>query len=168
MRMTIKRMVLSCISAMMAIPAAMAAEDPGASLRACRAEADDARRLACYDREIDRIGKEQATLAAESPPVLTPEEQFGRTGAMAREESDRKNKESRDLGELSATVTEIWSRSDGLMVFTLDNGQVWKQNAPDSHFRLKSGEKVKIQPASMSSFLLSGPSKRSTRVTRLK
>lgn len=163
-----KGIVLSCVVALFAIPPVAAAQNQDVALRACRAEPDDARRLACYDREMDRIGKEQATVAAESPPVLTPEEQFGRTGAMARDESDRKNKETRDLGELIATVTEIWTRSDGLMVYTLDNGQVWKQNAPDPHFRLKAGEKVKIQPAAMNSFLLSGPSKRSTRVSRLK
>ena len=163
-----KRIVQSCVVALFAIPLVAAAQNQDVALRACRAEPDDARRLGCYDREMDRIGKEQATVAAESPPVLTPEEQFGRTGAMAREESDRKDQETRNLGELIATVTEIWTRSDGLMVFTLDNGQVWKQNAPDSHFRLKSGERVKIQPAAMSSFLLSGPSKRSTRVSRLK
>ena len=168
MRMIGKRMFLSCAAAVLAIPVLAAAEDPGASLRACRTEQDDAKRLACYDLEMDRAGKEQATLAAESPPVLTPEERFGRTGAMAREESDRKSQESRDLGELSATVTEIWTRADGLMVLTLDNGQIWKQVRPDSQFRLKAGEKVKIQPAALGSFLLSGPSKRSTRVSRLK
>ena len=168
MRMIGKRMFLSCAAAVLAIPVLAATEDPGASLRACRAEPDDVRRLACYDLAMDRTGKEQATLAAESPTVLTPEERFGRTGTMAREESDRKSQESRDLGELSATVTEIWTRADGLMVLTLDNGQIWKQVRPDSQFRLKAGEKVKIQPAALGSFLLSGPSKRSTRVSRLK
>ncbi len=33
--------------------------------------------------------------------------------------------------------------------------------------RLKTGDKVKIQPAALGSFLMSGPSKRSTRVTRV-
>lgn len=168
MTMTGKRMILWCVAVMFTIPPVAVAEDPGGALRACRAEADDTRRLACYDREMDRIGQKQATLDAETPPALTPEEQFGRTGKMASEETERRNKETRDLGELVATCTEIWTRSDGLMVFTLENGQVWKQNAPDAFFRLKAGDKVKIQPAAMNSFLLSGPSKRSTRVSRVK
>lgn len=163
-----KWMILSCVAAIFTIPPAAAAKDQGGALKACRAEADDTRRLACYDREMDRIGQEQTAVDAESPPSLTPEEQFGRTGRMASEETERRNKESRDLGELISTCTEIWTRSDGLMVFTLENGQVWKQNAPDAFFRLKAGDKVKIQPAAMNSFLLSGPSKRSTRVSRLK
>ena len=156
-----RTILLPCIAAMMAIPAATAAEDPDASLRACRSEGDDMKRLACYDREIDRRAPPPA-------PAATAEERFGRTGAMNREESERKEQESRDMSELHATVTEIWTRADGLMVLTLDNGQIWKQVRPDSLFRLKAGEKVKIQPAALGSFLLSGPSKRSTRVSRVK
>jgi hypothetical protein len=87
---------------------------------------------------------------------------------MNRDESDRKAQESRELGELRATVSEIWARADGLMVLTLDNGQIWKQVRPDSAFRLKPGEKIRIQPAALGSYLLSGESKRSTRVSRVK
>jgi hypothetical protein len=173
--MMIRRKILPWVAAMMAAPAALAADDPGATLRACRAERDDARRLACYDREVDRLDA-QATPAAAAvtapaapaAPAPTPEERFGRTGAMTREEADRKEQESRELTELQATVTEIWTRADGLMVLTLDNGQIWKQVRPDSRFRLKAGEQVKIQPAALGSFLLSGPTKRSTRVSRVK
>lgn len=169
MKTMIGRMALPCIAALMAMPVAMAAEDPGAALRACRSETDDAKRLACYDREADRLGTQAASpAAAPATPALTPEERFGRTGAMNREESDRKEQESRELGELRATVAEIWTRADGLMVLTLDNGQIWKQVRPDSAFRLKAGEKVRIQPAALGSYLLSGESKRSTRVSRVK
>lgn len=168
MKMTRNWLILSSAALAIATTPGTAAQASSDALRACRAETDDARRLACYDREVDRIGQEQATRAAESPPVLTPEDQFGRTDMMAHEESERRNKESRELGELITTCTEIWTRSDGLMVFTLENGQVWKQNAPDPFFRLKAGEKVKIQPAALGSFLLSGSSKRSTRVARVK
>jgi hypothetical protein len=152
----------------LALPAAALAQD--SALLACRSEQDDARRLACYDREIDRIAADPAAAAAPAPaaPALTPEERFGRTGAMDREGHDQRTQAARDLTELQATVTEIWKRADGLMVITLDNGQIWKQNRPDSLFRLKTGEQIKIQPAALGSFLLSGPSNRSTRVTRIK
>lgn len=156
------RMYPALLALLLASGMALASQESDAALKACRAEADDSRRLACYDREMDRA---QAVI----PPVeLTAEESFGREGAMTREEADRKEQESRALGELQAKVTEIWTRSDGLMVVTLDNGQVWKQNRPDSFFRLKAGDTVTIQPAAMNSFLMSGPSKRSTRVSRLK
>ncbi|HEX9708131.1 MAG TPA: hypothetical protein VGA24_10885 [Steroidobacteraceae bacterium] len=168
------RMLLSLLVITLAIAPVSAAVEADAALKACRAETDDSRRLACYDREIDRMVRvpEPAGVApAEAPvapPVLTAEERFGRKGSMTREETDRKVQESRALGELQAKVTEIWTRSDGLMVVTLDNGQVWKQIRPDSFFRLNSGDMVKIQPAAMNSFLMSGTSKRSTRVSRVK
>ena len=172
MRMTIKQLVLPGIVSMMVVPAIAAAEEPSASLRACRSLQDDAKRLACYDREVDRLGAQTASAgaapAAPAAPAQTPEERFGRTGAMNREESDRMAQESRELGELRATISEIWTRADGLMVLTLDNGQIWKQIRPDSQFRLKAGEKVRIQPAALGSYLLSGESKRSTRVSRVK
>jgi mannose-6-phosphate isomerase class I len=159
-----------CLASTAALPQPASAQDPLGSLMECRSESDDARRLACYDREVDRRAPVPATEAASAPaaPTLTPEERFGRTGAMNREEADRRYQESRELAELNATATEIWTRADGLMVVTLDNGQIWKQVRPDSMFRLKVGEKVRIQPAAMGSFILSGSSKRSTRVSRLK
>ena len=169
--MTGMNWLIPALAAVFALPLVAAAGEAQSPLRACRAETDDARRLACYDREIDRTGDTPAPAAAVPPataPVLSPEERFGRRGSMTREEADRKEQESRDLGELTATVVEIWTRSDGLMVMTLDNGQVWAQSRPDPFFRIKNGEKVKIQPAALGSFLLSGPSKRSTRVTRTK
>lgn len=148
-----------------AVPLAAAAGEAESPLKACRAEADDARRLACYDREVDRMGDAPSPAAA--APEMTAEERFGRSGRMDREAFDRERDQARQ-GELIATVTEIWTRSDGLMVMTLDNGQVWSQNAPDPFFRLKTGDKIKVQAAAMGSYLLSGPSKRSTRVTRTK
>ena len=185
---------------------AATAEDIGAAVKSCRAEPDDSRRLACYDRAVDGARPTAPTAAtpapkseAPKPPrrpprlrpprplqlttssaaseidralpataVLTPEEKFGRTGTMTREDTDRKEQETRALGELQASVTEISTRADGLMVVTLDNGQVWRQSRPESFFRLNTGDKVTIQPASMNSFLMTAPSKRSTRVTRLK
>jgi hypothetical protein len=174
------RGVPAALALLFAIGAAEASEESDAALRACRAEVDDSRRLNCYDRELDRAQAAvppAATVATAAPvtaPVtapaaeLTAKEQFGRKGAMTREEADRKELESRSIGELQAKVAEIWTRGDGLMIITLDNGQEWRQNRPDSFFRLKTGDPVKIQPAAMNSFLMSGPSKRSTRVTRVK
>lgn len=163
--------VVPLLTALLAIPAAALAEDAGDDWRACRGEPDDARRLACYDRAVenkDAAGTAAPAASAAAAPVLSPEERFGRTGPMTREESDKKLVQARELGELVATVTEVWTRSDGLLSITLDNGQVWAQNRPEAFFRIKTGDKIKIQPASLGSYLLSGPSKRSTRVTRTK
>jgi hypothetical protein len=174
---------LLALVALVLLPLPAAAQEVADMLQTCRAEPDDARRLACYDRAMDRAAQTSQPAATNHPVAastpaeqrapaetkeLTPEERFGRSGTMAREEIDRKSEESRELSELTARVTEIWTRSDGLMVLTLDNGQTWSMNRPDPFFRIKTGDQVKIQPAALGSFLLSGPSKRSTRVTRTK
>jgi hypothetical protein len=194
------RFIGSLLLAVAAWPAS-AAEDVSEALRACRTEADDARRLACYDRVSGHAQPQPSTAAAApkssapppaaapksapasaapspvapaaaatvaTPAAATAEEKFGRERAMAAEEEKRKSDESRELGELSALVTGIDTRIDGLMTITLDNGQVWRQNTPDSKFRLKTGDHVRIQPGSLKSFIMSGPSKHSTRVTRVK
>lgn len=148
----------------------VAAQGLPAALASCRAEKDDALRLACYDREVGKLSQQSQTaaapLAAAAPK--TPEEQFGYRGTLARAESDSKKQQTRDLAELSATVTSIAQRGDGTLVMTLDNGQVWAQNRPDAFFRLKMGEQVKIEPASLGSFMMISATKRTARVTRLK
>ena len=149
-----------------AIPQAQAHDLP-AALAACRAEKDDAKRLACFDREVAMAG-EQPAAAATAPAAApqTPEERFGYRGVLAREEQERAKNAT--LGELEAIVTTISKRGDGALVMTLDNGQVWAQNRPDAFFRVKVGEHVRIEPAALGSFLMIGPSKRTARVTRVR
>ena len=150
----------------MAIPQASAHDLP-AQLAACRAEKDDALRLACYDREVDSPDPHASgTAAAPTAAPQSPEERFGYRGVLAREESDRNKQETRILSELVAMVTNISQRGDGTLVMTLDNGQVWTQIRPDSFFRLKTGDQVKIEPAALGSFLMISPAKRTARVTR--
>jgi hypothetical protein len=170
-----------------AAAAATAAEDVGAAVRACRGESDAVARLACYDRAVDRA-QQPAVNAAPAPKAAAPaaaaatgapaaaapaaaaktvEDNFGRERQIQAQEQKRQQEEARALGELEATVTRIETRMDGLMTITLDNGQVWRQNTPDAKFRLKEGDHVRIQPGSMNSFILSGPTKKSTRVSRV-
>jgi hypothetical protein len=169
----------------LAAGAATGAEDLGAAVRNCRALADDAARLACYDEAIARSDRAPAmtkappkaapapaqtapaAAAAPAAPAADPEDAFGRERRVQAEEQQRLDQDARALGELEATVTTIGLRADGLMTITLDNGQVWRQNRPDSRFRLKEGDRVKIQPGSLKSFILSGPTNKSTRVTRV-
>jgi len=149
-----------------AIPQAQAHDLP-AALAACRAEKDDASRLACYDREAGMAGEQSGASATEpAAAAQTPEEKFGYRGVLAREEQERAKVAA--LEQLEGTVTEIARRGDGALIMTLDNGQVWAQNRPDAFFRLRVGEHVKIEPAALGSFLMIGPSKRTARVTRVK
>jgi hypothetical protein len=156
-----------------AIAPGLAAQELPAALSACRAEQDDAQRLACYDREIDRQVQAPAMGAAApvaSPaiPTATAEERFGYQGELARKEKEKSGKKDQDLEELHSKAAGISKRLNGTLVVTLENGQVWGQNAPESYFPLEVGDPVRIRPAAMGSFLLYGNSKRSIRVTRLR
>lgn len=172
---------------------ASAADGIRAELDACRSLANDGERLACYDRAAGRILAEApppqpAPIAAASAAVAPaaavpaaattaaataaasnpgPSDNFGRERVLAAEEAKRQEQQTREIGELSANVTDIDTRMDGLMTITLDNGQVWRQTRPDSMFRLKTGDRIQIQPGAMKSFILSGPGNRSTRVSRV-
>jgi hypothetical protein len=171
---------------MLAAGPAYAEDGIRAELDTCRSLANDAERLACYDRAAGRILAQPVTpapapaaaaaaapaaaaTAAANAPASTPgaADNFGRERVLAAEEAKRQEQETREIGELSANVTDIDTRMDGLMTITLDNGQVWRQTRPDSMFRLKTGDRVKIQPGAMKSFILSGPTKKSTRVSRV-
>lgn len=170
------------LAAVAAVPA-LAAEDLADAIRACRSEADDARRLACYDRaagaggaalEAPAAATAAAPAAAAAPVAPAPaaaapsEDDFGRERQMEYEEEQKRSEASRAVGELESSITAIEKRIDGLMTFTLDNGQVWRQVRPDSRFSIKEGDAIRIQPGSLGSYILSGPTKKSTRVTRVK
>lgn len=156
-----------------AIAPGLAAQDLPAALQACQTEQADAKRLVCYDREVEAQRQppmtgpaSQAAVPAAASP--TPEERFGYNDVLAREARDKEQKGDRALEELVATVAKISTRPDGALVITLANGQVWGQNTPDPYFRLRISEQVRIRPAAFGSFLLSGHSRRSTRVSRLR
>ncbi len=99
---------------------------------------------------------------------MKSEDDFGRERQLAYEEDQKLAEATRAVGELQSSITGIEKRMDGLMTFTLENGQVWRQSRPDSKFSVKQGDAIRIQPGSLGSFILSGPTKKSTRVTRVK
>jgi hypothetical protein len=167
------------IVALLSAGNALGAEDIGAAASACRAEADDARRLACYDRAVGRAtGAATPAAAAVTATAAVPvaagaaavktEDDFGRERQLAYEEDQKRAEATRAVGELQSTIVGLEKRMDGLLTFTLDNGQVWRQARPDSKFSIKQGDAIRIQPGSLGSFILSGPTKKSTRVTRVK
>jgi hypothetical protein len=108
-------------------------------LAACAREADDAARLACYDR----LAKPAA-----APELVS--------AAPASERIDR----------LNATVTAITKRARGELVVTLDNGQLWLQK--DSEYvPLKTGEQITILAGALGSYRLITAAGRAMAVTRI-
>ena len=149
-----------------------AAGELQATLRACVAEQDPVKRLACYDREVARIGTpaavEGAAATAGAAKQMTPEERFGYRGAVAKGDIEQTRRSNSDLDEMQSTVTVLTKRPFGELIVTLANGQVWAQKLPDANFSLAVGDAVTVKPAALRSYLLVAPAGRSTRVSRLR
>ena len=113
--------------------------------------------------------------AQATSPATPPPDDFGyrggalaRADAVAREEAEREQ-EPGDVEEVLGRVTEVTRRGRGLLVVTLDNGQTWTQKAPDSGFLVQTGDRVRIEAATLGSYLMFREgSKRGTRVTRVR
>ena len=137
------------------VPAAEPAPGPlPTELLECRQEADDARRLACFDREIARAAP-------------SAEQRFGYRGEVARESIDREKAAAPTLERLQAKVLSVTNTASGDWVATLDNGQVWIQVPTGTRFSLRVGDEVTITPGALGSVLLSkGSGGSSVRVRR--
>lgn len=63
---------LACMLPLCGIPAAAFSQGASAALRACAAETDSAKRLACYDREMARLPATPAQAERPAPPAAVP------------------------------------------------------------------------------------------------
>jgi hypothetical protein len=155
-------------------------------LTVCRALTDDDARLICYDSAMDRSrqsvdSRPRPAPAQAAPPASVPaatagaasvaaanlsqEDLFGKTGEeVERTVQQATGSEAIDI--LSATVTELQRYGYDKVLIRLDNGQVWKQ-VNGSSLRLRVGDAVEIERASLGSFMLKKQgSKRTMRVSR--
>jgi hypothetical protein len=162
----------------------------------CATETDSARRLSCYDQvaaELKKMGTASAgtssatvadsarhaasntaaATAAASPAASA--NSTAHTGTQSKDEAEfgvqagplARKRQLVQPRQITAVVSRIQHRADGELVMALDNGQVWRQIEPVAYFPLEVGDKVQISAAAFGSYLLSAPSKRATRVTRI-
>jgi hypothetical protein len=169
---------------------AAAAEIPE-GLRRCATESDDLRRLACYDAEIAGSGRvisnasgnvagasaatpDPSAAKAASDAAPKPDSSAAATKAPADPADefglrrDPKKEPGTKAAEVSSSVAAFSRGVDRRLVVTLENGQVWREIAPNEAVRLQTGDTVRIERGSLGSFLLVAPNKRSTKVTRIK
>ncbi|HEY1898857.1 MAG TPA: hypothetical protein VGG49_03585 [Steroidobacteraceae bacterium] len=128
----------------MAVPAG--ADTLPASIRGCIGEADAARRLTCYDREVARLIAPPNTFAPSATPAppatLAPPASVPPGAAPAAPPR-----------HLTAKVSAARQSGDNLIV-TLDNGDVWEQSAPaTSQLNLRPGDTVQLDHEMASWFL---------------
>jgi hypothetical protein len=168
-----------------------AAEVLPASVRACAAETDATRRLACYDREVGRFTAVQpapgsTARAAAAPTAATPtgapgaeapdvskvpssaapnlEDQFGVSGELERKRKEQKP--TPGLTQLNSRIAAISTRPHAGVVVRLEDGQVWEQAHEEDQAELSVGDAVTIRRGAMGSYWLDSTAGHSLRVRR--
>ena len=163
------RWIYSALVALTATSAAFAQTWP--ALRACAAEADNTRRLACYDKEMARQPPSEpmhATVpsAQAAAPGLAPAEAFG----LSEEERARRLQTQEgvaDVKKLTAHITKLSTLPNGRQRITLDNAQVWEQTEEDYGFAPQVGATATITRGMMSGFWMATDAYRQVRVKRI-
>jgi hypothetical protein len=142
----LRALILPTIYAVLtAVPASAQSVPP--TIRACIGEADAARRLACYDREVARLIAPADTFApasvtapaapvATAPAAVAPAPRATPPVAAAAAPGPARH--------FTAKVSAVRQAGDELTV-TLDNGDVWQQASPaTSQLNLRPGDEVKV------------------------
>jgi hypothetical protein len=161
------------------------AADTLSDLLACRAVADASARLACFDRESAALASSAATApgsavggvaSATSPPAVAqpvtpppdPKQQFGLPEREVAKQEVAAGARAPDVAKIQGRVMGLALTSDARTVVTLDNDQVWRQLSPDGDLFLKLGDTVTISRAFLGSYWLATPTKRGSKVTRVR
>ena len=143
-------------------------------LLVCRDLSSDAERLNCYDAAVDsreQPASPQPTAATTTPATAVPatisqEELFGKNSSEVQRTVEEATG-SEPIDSISAQVSRLQQYDYDKVVVSLDNGQVWKQ-VDSSNVRLRVGDDVTIERASLGSFMLKkSGSKRTMRVSRM-
>jgi hypothetical protein len=123
---------------------AQSTADASAEIARCAAIADSAARLKCFDAAAPRANGAPAAQPAReapdrdgfgfSPPPVTRVEDFGKPPPPP------------EITRITATVLELGRTVRGRSIFTLDNGQVWRQiDGDDADVQdLEPGKPMKV------------------------
>jgi hypothetical protein len=106
-------------------------------------------------------------VAAPAAPPLNAEQQFGLPEHTVTVKEVEAGRRAADLQRLEAHVVSITVAADQRLVFTLDDGQVWRQNSSEGELLAKQGDAVTISRGLLGSFWLQLPSGRGCKVSRL-
>lgn len=164
---------LAIALALLASPVAAADKDDGPpppvfqAVLDCKAIADPAARLACYDKAV---GEMDAARAAKDLVVTdratVREARRGLFGLSLPRLKLFGGSESEEVTEIESTIAAIRSAPDGNPVFTLADGARWKQTEGRNTFP-KVGHAIRIRQAAMGSYMANINGKAAVRVVRL-
>ena len=148
-----------CLAAIAAVTltygSALAAEGIPSELLACLSLADDAQRLACFDREVGRYR-------------AAPAQHFGETNEQSRWAAPADPAAAKALQELTSKIAATATRPDGALQFTLENGQIWVQAHPEYIDGVSAGDGATIKTGMGGTFYLYNTRHYGTQVRRVK
>lgn len=123
-------------------------------MRTCAGEADEAKRLACYDFQMGRS-------------KIGQNEDLGVTGELLRQKQKQAGIATAPPDDMAGKVVGIANRGFGKFVVTLDNGQVWaQQEAPD--FTVRVGDLITIRRGVLGAlWMVNSKDHRQARVRRI-
>jgi hypothetical protein len=133
---------------------ALALPDPlAAGLRKCAAEAEQEKRLACFD-----------TLAGTVPKVEA--DSFGMTADIAHKREPAAASQPQ-AAVLPGKIVALSHAPAGELIFKLDNQQVWRQTQAEPSKQFVVGDVVRIEHGAMGTWWLAADKARKTRVKRI-
>jgi hypothetical protein len=154
-----------------------------AALEACTKITDGSARLACLDREVAALlAREHAPTAAAVPPAaatvpaaaaaaapgaLTEEQKMGLTPGRIQQ-IERPPSAPPPLQTLTVAIKDMSVDANGHQVFTLENGQVWRQVELDTRFSVHVGDSIEISRGASGSYFMSLGKHINTRVSRMR
>ena len=168
-----RRSFWPCAIVLLALPAAAAQLDTHDLLR-CHAIAAGEQKLACYEA-LALAAQSEATTAAEPARQLKSSPSAPTVASAANPNTEdnfglnRRQIEPRAAegpAAIKSAVSQMTEDRVHNITVVLDNGQTWAFIEPEP--RLRPGDTVTIKRASLGSFLMLTPSRRSYRVERLK
>jgi hypothetical protein len=123
----------------------------------CRAIADDAERLACFDTAVSALATAQETkevrVVSREDVNRTRRSLFGFvTSGFGLFGSEGEEEEQEELKEINATIASF-SGATGSYVFTLDDGSVWEQSDGVYLKKPKEGQPIRIRRSFLSSYM---------------
>jgi hypothetical protein len=162
-------------------PEAGWAAEPLAGVLACRAITDATARLSCFDRESAGLEAKVAAAAVPvavvpapvaaqrpPPPPLDPKKEFGLPEKTVATQEVAAGTRAADTSAIDAHVLGFAQGADGRGVFTLDNGQIWRQVNSTGEMLIRNGDPVTISRAALGSYWLQAKSGRGCKVSRLR
>ncbi|CCQ11198.1 FIG00950053: hypothetical protein [Pseudoalteromonas luteoviolacea B = ATCC 29581] len=140
------------------------------ALQACRMIENDLNRLVCYDSVM---GGKAIPVSAKPATIATPQVTAPTTSNESASDTPEFGLEHKkpivtsDEDSLTSVIINLAKSPRGERIFTLENGQQWRQIGTDS-FIAREGDEVEIERGVFNSFLLKkAGSSRSIRVKRV-